>query len=130
MHMDLAGPMRTNSIQGSFYYYIIIDDHSCFKWISFLQTKDQAFESFKTFYAFVHMQFNTTLKAVCSDRGGEFLSTEFMRFMNSKGIEHQLTAPYTPQQNWVAERTNRTIAGAARALCSRLGCQITSGNVP
>ena len=121
VHMDLAGPMRTKSIQGSFYYYIIVDDNTRFKWVFFLRTKDQAFEKFKIFYAFVHTQFNTTLKLIRSDRGGEFLSTEFIKFMDNKGIEHQLTAPYTPQQNGVAERANRTIVGAARALLQSAG---------
>ena len=53
--------------------------------------------------------------------GGEFMSTEFKRFMESNGIEHQLTAPHTSQQNGVVERTNHTIAGVARALLQSAG---------
>ena len=60
--------------------------------------KDQAFEKFKFFYAFMQTQFNTTLKAIHPDCGGEFLSMEFTRFMDNKGIEYQLTTPYTLQQ--------------------------------
>ena len=106
VHMDLAGPMQTQSLQGSFYHYIIVDDYSRFKWIFYLRTKSQAFEKFQNFLAFVSTQFNATLKAAHSDRGGEFLSKEFTSYMEARGIEHQLTAPHTPQQNGVAERAN------------------------
>ena len=56
-----------------------------------------------------------------SDREGEFLLTEFTQYMENKGIKHQLTAPHTPQQNGVAERANRTIAEAARAMLQSAG---------
>ena len=118
MHMDLAGLICTNSIQGSFYHYIIVDDHLHFKWVFFLQTKDQAFDKFKTFHAFILTQiwYHTQSYTFWLEGGGKFMSTEFKRFMESNGIEHQLTAPHTPQQNRVAERTNCTIAGVATAL--------------
>ena len=51
-----------------------------------------------------------------SDRGGEFLSNEFKAFCAENGIQRQLTAPYTPQQNGVLERKNRTIVEMARSL--------------
>ena len=125
LHMDLAGPMRTRSIQGSFYYYILVDNYTRFKWVLFIQTKDQALEKFKTFLTFIVTQFNTTVQAVRSNRGGETLSTEFIKFLEGKGINHQLTAPHTPQQNGVAERANCTVAEAARAMLQ--GASMTNG---
>ncbi|KAG6535240.1 hypothetical protein ZIOFF_000205 [Zingiber officinale] len=62
---------------------------------------------------------NTTeykIKTLRTDRGGEFLSTEFTRFCENEGIERHLTAPYTPQQNDVVERRNRTVMAMARSL--------------
>nr|GFA00891.1 zinc finger, CCHC-type [Tanacetum cinerariifolium] len=44
-----------------------------------------------------------------TDRGGEFTSNEFNQFCKENGIARQLTAPYSPQQNGVVERRNRTI---------------------
>ena len=123
--MDLAGPMQTRSIQGSFYYYVLVDDYTRFKWVLFIQTKDQTLEKFKIFLTFIATQFNTPIRAVRSDRGGEFLSLEFRKFLEEKGIHHQLTAPHSPQQNGVAERANRTIAEAARSMLQ--GAGMTNG---
>lgn len=53
-----------------------------------------------------------------TDRGGEFTSNEFNDFCSSNGIKRQLTAAYTPQQNGVAERKNRTIMNLVRSMLS------------
>ena len=92
-----------------------------FKWAFFLQMKNQAFEHFKTYVAFISTQFNATLQAAHSDRGGKFLLTEFTEFMESQGILHQLTAPNTPQQNGIAKRANHTIDSAACAMLQSVG---------
>lgn len=53
-----------------------------------------------------------------SDNGGEYLMKEFIRYLKSKGIRHELTVPYSPQQNGVAERMmNRTLMVARWCLC-------------
>ena len=51
-----------------------------------------------------------------TDRGGEYISNEFYIFYKNHGIKHQLTASYSPQQNGVAERKNRTICEMARSM--------------
>ncbi|MCO5547266.1 hypothetical protein L7F22_000713 [Adiantum nelumboides] len=56
------------------------------------------------------------VKSIRSDRGGEFLSEDFARWCKSEGIRRQLTTPYTPSQNGVVERKNRTIMEMARAM--------------
>ena len=53
-----------------------------------------------------------------TDRGGEFISHEFNVFCKANGISRQLTAAYTPQQNGVAERKNRTIMNMVRSMLS------------
>ena len=96
IHMDLAGPMQTKSLQGNHFHYILVDDSTGFKWAFFLKKKNQVFECFKTYVAFISTQFNVTLRTVWLDCGREFISIEFLDFMKSKNILHQFTAPNTP----------------------------------
>lgn len=56
-----------------------------------------------------------------SDRGGEFTSQQFSSFCEDHGIKRQLTTPYSPQQNGVCERKNRTVLGLVRSVLKRSG---------
>ncbi|GJR17050.1 ribonuclease H-like domain, reverse transcriptase, RNA-dependent DNA polymerase [Tanacetum coccineum] len=58
-----------------------------------------------------------------TDRGGEFTSNEFTQYCKENGIARQLTAPYSPQQNGVVERRNRTIMSTTR-------CMMKATNMP
>jgi len=44
-----------------------------------------------------------------SDGGGEFTNKDLEDYLIKEGIKHEITSPYTPSQNGVAERKNRTI---------------------
>ncbi|KAL1219423.1 Retrovirus-related Pol polyprotein from transposon TNT 1-94 [Cardamine amara subsp. amara] len=57
-----------------------------------------------------------------TDRGGEFISHEFQSFCEKYGIKRQLTAPYSPQQNGVVERRNRTLLEMTRSLLKHMKC--------
>ena len=59
---------------------------------------------------------NSFIKALQTDRGGEFTSQEFTNFYDVNGIQRQLTTTYTPQQNGVTERKNRTIMNKVRSM--------------
>ena len=56
------------------------------------------------------------IKILRSDNGGEYTSTEFNDFCKEAGIKRELTVPYNPQQNEVAERKKRTIVEASKAM--------------
>ena len=56
------------------------------------------------------------LKSLRTDNGGEYISTEFKEYLKLRGIHHELTVPYTPEQNGVAERLNRTLMEAAQSM--------------
>ncbi|CAI7832226.1 unnamed protein product, partial [Closterium sp. NIES-53] len=68
-------------------------------------------------------QCKTTVQALRTDRGGEFLGHDFTLFLDGKGIIHDLTCPYTPEQNGMAEREMRSIVEAVRTMLLHMGVQ-------
>ena len=121
VHSDLCGPMSTESLSGASYMMLIIDDFSRYIWASFLKTKDLAFTSFKDWRVEVEKQFEHKVKALRTDRGGEFLSKEFDRYLADHGIRRQLTTAHTPSQNGVAERKNRSVMEMGRTMLEHSG---------
>lgn len=69
----------------------------------------------------VETQTGRRIKKIRSDRGGEFKSEQFSRFLEESGIERQFTVAYSPQQNGVAERRNRTLLDMARSMLKDKG---------
>src|ERR1700761_6635226 len=83
--------------------------------LCFLKGKHEAAQAVKDYFAHLETH-GCTAKAMRTDRGKEFVNDVLQRWCQSKGIETQLTAPYTPSQNGVAERANRTLVELARAM--------------
>ncbi|KAH9681844.1 hypothetical protein KPL71_027113 [Citrus sinensis] len=116
IHTDVCGPFKPNSLGKSNYFLLFIDDFSRKTWVYFLKQKSEVFEAFKKFKAAVEKERGYQIKAMRSDRGGEFTSKEFLEFCEANGIRRPLTVPRSPQQNGVAERKNRTILDMARSM--------------
>ena len=91
------------------YYVSFIDDFSRKTWIYFLRKKSEVFDRFKEFKALVENQTEKQIKVLRTDNGGEFCGNEFEEFCKKCGIARQKTTPYTPQQNGVVERMNKTL---------------------
>ncbi|CAL2253623.1 unnamed protein product [Prunus armeniaca] len=116
IHSDICGPMQTPSLGGNRYFITFIDDYSRMCWVYFLRNKSDAFHVFKKFKVMVELQCGYHVKRLRTDRGGEFNSHEFVQFCEELGIERQLTISYSPQQNGVAERKNRTVMEMAKCM--------------
>ncbi|KAM1224599.1 hypothetical protein COP2_044628 [Malus domestica] len=116
IHVDLCGPMKNDSIPGNKYFMLLIDDLTRMIWVYFLRYKSDAFNCFKKFKAMVELQSGFKIKCLRNDRGGEFKSSEFNLFYEKKGIQRQFTLAYTPQQNGVVERKNRTVIEMAKSM--------------
>nr|GEV70677.1 retrotransposon protein, putative, Ty1-copia subclass [Tanacetum cinerariifolium] len=113
IHTDLCDPFRTVSRQGASYFITCTDDFSRYGYIYLLKHKHEVFETFKVFQKEVKNQLRKTIKSLCSDRRGEYMSQDFLDHLNEHGIISHRTAPYTPQHNGVSERRNRTLLDMA-----------------
>ena len=83
-----------------------------------MRRKSETFEKFKKFRAEVENQLGKHIKAIQSDRGGEYLLRDFKDYLTQNEIVSQLTSPGTPQQNGVAKRRNRTLLEMVRSMKS------------
>ena len=84
-----------------------------------MREKSKVLKKFKEFEAEVTNDKGKRIKALRTDDGGEYVSKEFTEYPKMKGIRHQRTVPYSPQQNGVSERLNRTIVEMARAMLAQ-----------
>jgi transposase InsO family protein len=116
LHMDLFGPITYISISGSKYCLVIVDDYSRFTWVFFLQEKSQTQETLKGFLRQAQNEFGLKIKKIRSDNGTEFKNSQIEGFLEEEGINHEFSFPYTPQQNGVVERNNRTLLDMARTM--------------
>jgi transposase InsO family protein len=116
LHMDLFGPIAYKSIGGSKYCLVIVDDYSRFTWVFFLQEKSQTQETLKKFLRRAQNKFGLRIKKIRSDNGMEFKNSQIEGFLEEEGIKHEFSSPYTPQQNGVVERKNRTLLDMARTM--------------
>ncbi|KAE9153250.1 hypothetical protein PF005_g33422 [Phytophthora fragariae] len=82
----------------------------------FITKESEVLVKFKTFMNLYENQWGERIKCLRSDNGTEFVNKEMDRLCASNGIVHQKTEPYSPQQNGVAERMNRTIMEKARIM--------------
>ncbi|GJU39489.1 putative ribonuclease H-like domain-containing protein [Tanacetum coccineum] len=87
-----------------------------FTWVFFLGTKDETYGTLKDFLTFIKNQLTNKVKAIRCDNGTEFKNYKLIELCGSKGIRRDYSNARTPQQNRVAERKNRTLIEAARAM--------------
>jgi transposase InsO family protein len=116
LHMDLFDPIAYISIGGSKYCLVIVDDYSRFTWVFFLQEKSQTQETLKKFLRWAQNEFVLRIKKIRSDNGMEFNNSQIEGFLEEEGIKNEFSSLYTPQQNSVVERKNRTLLDMARTM--------------
>ena len=116
IHSDVCGPMSESSIGGSHYYVTFIDDFTSYTVVYFLRNNSHVLEKLKDFHSYAMNVSEEGIKVFRTDNGGEYCSKEFESFLKGNGIVHQLTVPYNPSHNGVAERMNRTVMKSARAM--------------
>jgi transposase InsO family protein len=81
-----------------------------------MRAKDEVFSHFQEFKALVENETGGKIKVLRLENGGEYIGKAFKEFCAKAGIKKELTIPYNPQQNRVAEWKNRAIVGVSRAM--------------
>ncbi|KAL0394628.1 UNVERIFIED_CONTAM: Retrovirus-related Pol polyprotein from transposon TNT 1-94 [Sesamum latifolium] len=118
VHTDVCGPLSISARGGFSYFITFIDDHSRYGYVYLMRYKSEAFGRFKEYRLEVENQTNRKIKSLRSDRGGEYLSGEFIDYLKQNKILSQWTPPGTPQLSGVAERRNRTLLDMVRSMMS------------
>lgn len=116
VHSDICGPMSTESLGGAKYFVTFIDDYSRYTEAIMLRNRSDVLQAFKDYKRRVENQTGQRIKKLRTDNGREYLSKDFNNFLREEGIQRQLSVEYTPQQNGVAERANRTLVEMARCM--------------
>lgn len=104
---DLCGPISPVTWSGNRYFLLLVDD--------------QAPVAIKRFQAAAELESDCKLWVLRTDRGGKFTSVEFGAYCADRGVQRQLTAPYSPQQNGVVERRNQTVVTMAPSMMKDKG---------
>lgn len=103
------------------YFLTVYDDYSHRISLTLMRAKSEALQGFKNFVSHAENQTGHKVKYVRSDRGGEFTSSAFERFIKEKGIEHVLVPPGAHAQNGRVERAHLTILNGVRTLLVETG---------
>lgn len=123
VHSDLCGPIEVESFRGSRYLLTFICDKSRRIFVYFIEFKSEVYDKFLEFKAMVEKQTGRKIKRLRTDNGGEYKNDKFKQFFKKSGILHETTCPYTPEQNGVAERWNRSIMEKTRCLLHDSGLE-------
>lgn len=116
IHGDLEGPMEEPSMGGARYFLLLKDDFSNYRFVYFLKNKSDAMENIEKFLNMVETQTGNKVKKLRTDNGLEVVNNRLKILLEQRGIIHEKTCTYSPQQNGRAEREMRTLVEAARTL--------------
>lgn len=116
VHSDVCGPINVDSFGGSRYFVTFLDDFSRKVVVYIIKQKSDVFAKLKEYKCMAENQTGEKLKVLRTDNGTEYFNKNCSNFLKDCGIVHQSSAPYTPEQNGMAERMNRTLVEKARCM--------------
>jgi len=114
VYTDVWGPASSTGIDGSRYYLIFIDHFNKYIWFYPMVKKSDVSTIFPKLKNVVETRFQTKIKSLYSDNGGEFIT--LLSFLSHSGISHYTTVPHTPQQNGVAKHHHRHLVETGLTL--------------
>jgi transposase InsO family protein len=115
--MDLVDPACVRSAGGKLYVLVVVDDYSQYAWVFFLEKKGETFGFVRDLVLRLRNErHEDAIRAIRSDNGSAFRNSRFETFCHDFGLEHLFSSPYTPPQNGVVQRKNRTLCEMARTM--------------
>ena len=124
VHLDVCGPMQVESLSGSKYLLVIVDEFSRRAWGFCIKQKSEAAGKILNWCREASVKLSLPIVEMHSDNGGEFLNDTLVSFCRSVGTKMTTSPPYTPQHNAIAERMMRTIVEPARSLLYQAGAPL------
>ena len=115
IHGNICGPMSQPSKGGSLYFVLYQDDSTGYRFVFCVTRRSEALTCFQQVFNTILRDTGRTVSTLRTDRDGEFSSTAFLRYLSDNNIRRELTTSYTPEQNAVVERSNRTIMEGVRS---------------
>ena len=89
IHCDVWGPVPLPTHNGMWWFVTFVDDYTRMTWLYLLKHKSDMCKVFQVLHKMICTQFNTPIKIVMFDNGGEYYKNELTNFMKSVGILHQ-----------------------------------------
>ncbi|KAJ9505356.1 hypothetical protein QJQ45_008945 [Haematococcus lacustris] len=121
VHSDVCGPFDCPTPSGNLYFVTVLDEYSGLVAVELIRQKSAAAQAIIVCLTELQRQSGHTVKALRTDRGGEFTGGELQAWLRAEGVIHQQTAPYSPEMNGSAERINRTLEECVRAMTQAAG---------
>ena len=121
---DLKGPMSVTGMNGENYKQLITDADTKWREVYFVKTKDEADKNLYHYFDNTLAAEGLKCREYFTDNAPELISLVTLNFLNSKGCKLVMSAPYAPQENSVAESSNRVVWDAQYAAL--LNCSLPS----
>lgn len=116
LHFDTAGPMPEPSLGGSRYILLCKDEASSFRMARFTENKAIIPARVKSIICKAELMTGNKVRGIVTDNGTEYINEELKHFLEERGIVHDTSVAYTPEQNGLIEREIRTVVESARTM--------------
>ena len=116
IHSDICEFEGHLTHEGNWYFITFIDDFSKYSYIYLMKNKSDAFEKLSIFLKEVENTFDKKVKRFRTNRGKEYDTLGLNNYIQSLGVVHETTVPYSPSSNGVAKHKNRTLINLTNAM--------------
>ncbi|GJV77364.1 zinc knuckle CX2CX4HX4C containing protein [Tanacetum coccineum] len=97
---------------------MIVDDHSNYTWVVFVDSKDDVLEKFKILCKKIENLHDCSIISVETNHCSGFDKLQFGSFCEQHKMSYNLSGPFTSQSNEIVDRTHRKLRKMNRAIFS------------